>query len=834
MKKIFINLLLIISVIMSMFTVSAFNDVNDGYEHKYAISTLTQLGVINGYEDGTFRPEDTVERDEMAKLVFVLYTTMNDAGNGAVKFDDVTADNWAAGYISWCAAKSIVGGYSDGTFRPDGEITYDEALKMTCAMLGYTDFNSELWPVDVRQKALTELNLGENIEAEGSDKLTRGQVAQLLYNALDTAMNETYNKIYHEQYEQIDKDGKITGYITVPVQVKIAKTLAKDTWGFEEIKTTVNSIADDKINGELTLAELGLEHYEDNTDALIGLDISYLKRGDEILANAAVLGYRSQVKIENVYDIEDTDKIDTNYVIINGEKYKSENITINCDITKLVKPNIAIGVDKDGDGKFETITVGFLSLMDVTKVNEKKDGKETYLEYTVSGTKYTSDQIAGAAINEKDVIVATTINDTLYVDAIVKPVVANASKIGEDTIILDTLGEVKYNVENGIDNATIVATSDVLFAVNADKERIAREFYIYNNTIVRHNAVEETLPDVKIGVFFGIVDTKETVIDNKIEKTYIGKLFADGKVIEVNVVDYKNYTLDSLMIKDNNNDTYIDNYYNLVNYVVDKNGNYHLYDTVNKDKVSIITGSMSVNKHTGLITIGDNTKIETVKDTVMFYTYAEDTGFVNLGTYTDNIPAMFETKDNVIAYVVENEDGYFTLLATKFENELVIPKAEQNKTYLNDGRLIVYAYAAPAKVFKDEAYFEYYFVDCATLEKFTIISETSIADGASVIEAGKFYGYDVNDGYVSADASTMLKTGIIDSVLEKYEVIKIGDIEDKIDDAIIWAINENNEFVKLTLDKLETGLNAIYGTYTDDNNDEHIAWIYITNYVFED
>jgi hypothetical protein len=373
-----------------------------------------------------------------------------------------------------------------------------------------------------------------------------------------------------------------------------------------------------------------------------------------------------------------------------------------------------------------------------------------------------------------------------------------------------------------------------LFAVNADKERIAREFYIYNNTIIRHNAVEEVLPDVKIGVFFGIVDTKETVIDNKIEKTYIGKLFVDGNVIEVNIVDYENNNLDNDEMKVDKTGAYIGYRYKLINYVVDKNGNYHLYDTVNKDKVSIITGSMSVNKHTGLITIGDNTKIETVKDTVMFYKFTEDTGFVNLGTYTNNIPAIFETKDNVTAYVVENEDGYFTLLAAEFENELVIPKAEQNKTYLNDGRLIVYAYKTPTQVFEGEAYYEYYFIDCITLEKFIVRSEASIADGASKIEKGKFYGYDTNDGYVSADTSSMLKTGTINSVLEKYEVIKIGDIEDKIDDAIIWAINENNEFVKLTLDKLEVGLNAIYGTYTDDNNDEHIAWIYITDYVFED
>lgn len=830
MKKFFINFVLIVSVILSVFTVSAFSDVADGYEYNYAINTLTQLGVINGYEDGTFKPETTVERDEMAKLVFVLYTTMNDAGNGVVKFDDVNTNHWASGFISWCSAKNIVGGYGDGTFRPDGEITYDEALKMTCAMLGYTDFDSALWPVDVRQKGLRELDLGKGIDAEGSDKLTRGEVAQLLYNALSTPMNETkVEYVYDNSY--VDSNG---GSVAVKVPVKVAKVLAKDVWGYEEVKVTVNSIADDKINGELTLAELGLERYEDNTDALIGLDISYLKRGDEILANAVVLGYRSQVKIENVYDIEDTDKIDTKYVIINGEKYKSENITINCDITKLVKPNIAIGVDKDGDGKFESITVGFLSLMDVTKVNEKKNGKETYFEYTVSGTKYTGDQIAGAAINEKDVIVATTINGTLYVDAIVKPIIANAIKIGETTITLDTIGEVKFNNPDGILNATISADYDVLFALDADKNRIAREFYIYDNTIIRHNAVEETLPDVKIGVFFGVIDVKETVIDNKLNKAYIGKLFADGKIIEATIVDYDSYILDDFIIKDVDGDSYIDNHYALINYTVDKNGNYHLYNSTVKENVSVIIGSMSVNKNTGLITIGDNTKIETVKDTVMFYTFTEDTGFVNLGTYTDNIPAIFETKDNVTAYVVENEDGYFTLLAVKFADELVIPKAEQNKTYLNDGRLIVYAYKTPTQVFEGEAYYEYYFIDCITLEKFTVRSEASIADGASKIEKGKFYGYDANDGYVSADTSSMLKTGIINSVLEKYEVIKIGDIEDKIDDAIIWAINENNEFVKLTLDKLEAGLNAIHGTYTDDNNDEHIAWIYVTNYVFED
>lgn len=860
MKTITRFLVMLLAVLMiagAAMTVSAFPDIEDGYKHATAINTLTQLGIINGYEDGTFKPNDPVERDEMAKLVFVLYTTMNDAGNGIVKFNDVDANHWASGFISWCSAKNIVGGYGDDTFRPDGEITYDEALKMTCAMLGYTDFESALWPVDVRQTALRDLDLGKDIDANGSDKLTRGEVAQLLYNALSTPMNETkVEYVYDNSY--VDGNG---GSVAVKVPVKVAKVLAKDVWGYEEVKVTVNSVTDNKINGDLTLVELGLESYSETVTELIGLDISYLVRDNEILANAVVLGYRNLVKVENVYDTEDTDVIDVNYIIVDGNKYKVDEITINCNVTDLVKPNIALGVDKDGDGKFESITVGFLSLMDVTNEQTKGTGKDTYIEYTVSGDKYTSDKVAGAAISKNDVIVATVIDSTLYVDAIVKPVVASATKIGETTITLDTIGEVKFNDPDGILNAAISADYDVLFALNADKERIVREFYIYNNTIVRHTAIEETLPDVKIGVFFGITEVKETLINNKIDKAYVGKLIVDGKIIEATIIDYDNYVLDDLMIKDTNGDSYIDNYYYLVNYVVDKNGNYHLYNSTTKENVSVVTGSMSVNKNTGLYTIGNNTKIELVKDTVMFYTYTEDTGFTNLGTYTDNIPTIFETKDNVTAYVVENEDGYFTLLAAIFENELVIPEVAQNKTHLNDGRLIVYAYSTPAKVFKDEAYFEYYFIDCATLEKFTIISETSIADGASEVEAGKFYGWDASDKkYVQVTTANTdaVKVGTITDIDTTRDILYIDGVSYTVKgetvnfadgyklpaDINIFSTAKNNPYEYATFDIAslaelfelakdnEKVLDAAVGIYFDEDGNLGFAWIIVDNYYY--
>ena len=156
-------LVAVLMIATTAISVSAFSDVEEGYEHATAIATLSQLGVIGGYEDGTFKPENNVERDEMAKLVYVLYTTFQTAGKGTAKFSDLAADNWAAGYVTWCSAKSIVGGYEDGSFRPDNNVTYDEALKMVCATLGYTDFDSALWPTDVRQKALKDLKLIKDV-----------------------------------------------------------------------------------------------------------------------------------------------------------------------------------------------------------------------------------------------------------------------------------------------------------------------------------------------------------------------------------------------------------------------------------------------------------------------------------------------------------------------------------------------------------------------------------------------------------------------------------------------------------------------------------------------
>ena len=187
----FLSLVLAILMVVGM-AITASADNTDKIANEESLDFLVNLGIFGGYEDGSLKPNELVQRDEMAKIIFVLYTTFNEAGAGTESFADVPADNWAAGYVSWCSANNIVGGYGNGKFGPDDNVTYDQALKMVCGALGYKEWDSRLWPTDVRMTALTTLGLGENISGiKGTDYVTRAQIAQMVRNALYTNMNQT-------------------------------------------------------------------------------------------------------------------------------------------------------------------------------------------------------------------------------------------------------------------------------------------------------------------------------------------------------------------------------------------------------------------------------------------------------------------------------------------------------------------------------------------------------------------------------------------------------------------------------------------------------------------
>ena len=94
--------------------------------YNNAVSTLSNAGILNGYEDGTFQPDGNITRAEFATITARFFEATYE---GEDLFSDI-AGHWAADYINQAANAGIVDGYPDGTFRPQQNITRAEAMTM--------------------------------------------------------------------------------------------------------------------------------------------------------------------------------------------------------------------------------------------------------------------------------------------------------------------------------------------------------------------------------------------------------------------------------------------------------------------------------------------------------------------------------------------------------------------------------------------------------------------------------------------------------------------------------------------------------------------------------
>ncbi|MCI6843009.1 MAG: S-layer homology domain-containing protein [Clostridiales bacterium] len=113
-------------------TENTFTDVDSDAWYNLSVSTLAKAGVISGYPDGSFNPNGKITRAELVSIATRFFTTIE---VGDSKFSDI-AGHWAAKAIDEAYIKGIIKGYSDGTFRPDQAVTRAEAMKIVNGILG--------------------------------------------------------------------------------------------------------------------------------------------------------------------------------------------------------------------------------------------------------------------------------------------------------------------------------------------------------------------------------------------------------------------------------------------------------------------------------------------------------------------------------------------------------------------------------------------------------------------------------------------------------------------------------------------------------------------------
>lgn len=185
MKKV-LSLVLAFAMILGSFGfvfASDFSDVKDTEYYSEPVNVLSGLGVIAGFPDGTFKPGDNVTRAQMATMITAALG-IPVKGSGATGFSDVPASHWASGYIAYAVSVGFVAGYPDGTFKPENPVSYNEALTMIVAALGYTaEALPGTWPGAFINKA-RGLGILDTCKTTGNAAAPRQDIACFLYDAL--------------------------------------------------------------------------------------------------------------------------------------------------------------------------------------------------------------------------------------------------------------------------------------------------------------------------------------------------------------------------------------------------------------------------------------------------------------------------------------------------------------------------------------------------------------------------------------------------------------------------------------------------------------------------
>jgi len=189
MRKV-LSFVLVLSLVLGSFGMAFAAPLSDvkGEDCADAVSVLTELGVVSGYPDGTYKPDNIVTRAEMAVIVVRALGLANYA-TGTSSFSDM-AGHWSNAYVAYATSLGIIDGYPDGTFRPDNTVSYDEAAKMLVAALGYTPESLPgTWPANYVVKAQA-LGILDGITA-GPAGAKRGDIATMTFQTLDQEIGFT-------------------------------------------------------------------------------------------------------------------------------------------------------------------------------------------------------------------------------------------------------------------------------------------------------------------------------------------------------------------------------------------------------------------------------------------------------------------------------------------------------------------------------------------------------------------------------------------------------------------------------------------------------------------
>jgi len=319
-------LAMVLTTLSSMFVVSAFTDVTETSAYYEAVTILNKLGIVNGKDENTFGPADTIKRSEAAAIVVRMLglETAAEGSKGATAYKDVPADHWASGYINVATAQGVINGHGDGTFAPDDDVTYEQFVKMVMVALGYEPVAQGKggYPTGYLVAA-SDYGVTSGISFTGSKPAPRGDIALIVYQALDAPILEQTGWGTNINYEV--RDGKGSGNVKKTLlseKLNIYKMTAQIT---ANDKSSITSASGAQAPGYVAYTVLDLDYADygkDFQEGATGPSTKVGKSGVEDLLGYKVVLYVGQDSYKEytvVAAVQDNSQIDE--LTLAGSKY---------------------------------------------------------------------------------------------------------------------------------------------------------------------------------------------------------------------------------------------------------------------------------------------------------------------------------------------------------------------------------------------------------------------------------------------------------------------------------------------------------------------------------
>ena len=474
-----ISLIIIICLIITT-TVFAgsFTDVPDDSSFAEAIETLTALGLLKGYEDGTFKPENTITRAEFAAVITRTLGLANLQSDGAVTiFSDVPSSHWASSNIKFATDLGIIKGFGDGTFLPDIPVTYEQAVKMIVAALGY-EYQADNYggyPSGYLMVA-SEKGITKNAQGEVGQNALRGLVAQLIFNSLDIPLVDKSGDGENISYKVNEEKSILKTCLNI-TQVKSGQITANE---YTSLKSPVTKVE----AGEIEIDNTIFKTNDNSLSQYLGYEVTYYYKEDTdtddmILVSAIIKNRKDKILHIKAEQINNYEGNVLEYFLDDGKK-EDDTVRISEDAIFIYN---GVFYDNESEPIDLKIEAGDLKLLsskgssnyDIIFVNE-------YKNYVVENTPNTTDYlIIDKYFGERVTLNPTDSNTNLIITKDGSPIQYTDIKKGNIISVAqskNTEGRklIKVLVSSNTVTGTITESYDDIRVINNKEYKIAPSY----------------------------------------------------------------------------------------------------------------------------------------------------------------------------------------------------------------------------------------------------------------------------------------------------------------------------------------------------------------------